>query len=99
MPDATMTARNAADVMIAVAVVAAVVLEIVNAAAARHRAVTVLAEDLPRVAMVPAAGLARVVMVARVVTVMTGVVRAVLATATVAALRSVSGWRFRRMCR
>lgn len=100
MPVATMNARNAVGVMTAVVVVAAVVvLEIVNAAAAHRRAVTAQVVVLPRVAMVLVVGFARVAKAARVAMVTTGVARVVLATATAAALRSVSGSRFRRTCR
>lgn len=99
MPDATKNARSVAAVMTAVAVVL-VVLEIVTAAAAPHRAVTARAVVLrPRVVMVPAAVRARAARAARVVKETTGEARVVLEIVTAAALRSVSGWRSRRMCR
>ena len=90
------TAHNAAAVMTAVAVALAVVMIVV----VLLHAVMALAA-LVRVQPVVVADSARVVRVApRVVMAMTAVVlRVVLVIVTAMARRSVSGWRFQRMCR
>lgn len=92
------TARSAVDVMTAVV---AVDLEAVMTAVAHPRAVTAPeVVDSARVQAVDSAHVAKAAL--RVVMAMTAAaLRAVLeiVTATVADHRSVSGWRFRRMCR
>lgn len=94
------TARSAVDVM--TAVVAVVDLEVVTTAVARPRAVT--APEVADSARVQAVDSAHVVKAApRAVMAMTAAdLRAVLeivTAVTVAARRSASGWRSRRMCR
>ena len=96
------TVRSAGVVMTAVAVV--VDLAVVMIAVAHLRAVMVLAV-LVRVQQAPVADSVPVVKVkaarlAVMVLVMTAVVRRVVLVIVIAQARhSVSGWRFRRMCR